>query len=154
MRGGRQWSRKSQQFKEQGYHSTEIWCVLSPVEFSSQTQTAHWSSDSKGFLSLCVEQRVKAITVKKAANEWKNPNYLSYSGVYMATTWRFSLITFSHYNLGHHQWKTDILTFPTAASWSVSCQFCWLLSYSGCYKAGIYSLWAKPWPLLGQLGRK
>lgn len=79
----------------------------------------------------------------------KNPNYLSYSGVYMATTWRFSLITFSHYNLGHHQGKTDILTFSTT-----SCQFCWLASYSGCYKAGIYNLGAKPWPLLVQLSRK
>lgn len=72
----------------------------------------------------------------------------------MAATWRFSLFTFSHYNLGHHQWRTNILAFTTVESWSVPCQFCWLASYSGCYKAEIYSLWPKPWPVLVQLSRK
>lgn len=149
MRGGRLWSRKYQQFKEQGYHSTEIWCVLSPMEFSSQTQAAHWSSDFKGFLSFCAEC-VKAITVKKAENGETETNYLSYSGVYMATTWTFSLIAFSHYNLGHHQSRRHILTFTTLESWSVPRQFCWLASYSGCYKAEVYSLWQNH----GQLSRK
>lgn len=50
-----------------------------------------------------MEQRVKDIAVKKAEICEKETNYLSYSGVYVATTWRFSLITLSHYDLGHHQ---------------------------------------------------
>lgn len=34
------------------------------------------------------------------------------------------------------------------------CPFCWLASYSGCYKVEIYSLWTNPWALFVQLSRK